>query len=353
VEKSLPARPNLEHLRQQAKVLLQAMREGDAPTARMFIEHLPDARGLETEAVRQAGFRLADAQLVIARRTGFGSWPALARHVQQLRELEGDWQFLTLEVDGQPVPSSMLGDTRLLIDGDRFRMESPEATYEGIFTIDVEASPSHIDIEFVEGPEAGHWSYGIYELDGDRLTFCIGVTGAMRPLAFVSSPGSGHALERLRRTSPARPANVTGGTPGPSAQAAPALDQADASSFDGPLTPLLQRLQGEWVPTQLVQDGKPMPAQWLAFGSRTMTGNEVKVIFGGQVMVHAKVRLGETVTPIAIDYLNLKTQAISRGIMEWVGDEVRFMIAKPGATRPSSFDPHADGTLSQWRLRTT
>ena len=43
----------------------------------------------------------------------------------------------------------------MMIDGDRFRMESPEATYEGIFTIDVEADPAQIDIEFVEGPEAG------------------------------------------------------------------------------------------------------------------------------------------------------------------------------------------------------
>ena len=52
------------------------------------------------------------------------------------------------------------GDARgprgMLIDGDRFRTESPEATYEGVFNIDVEADPHDIDIEFVEGPEAGN-----------------------------------------------------------------------------------------------------------------------------------------------------------------------------------------------------
>ncbi len=64
----------------------------------------------------------------------------------------------------------------MLIDGDRFRMESPEGDYEGIFTLDVDANPAQIDIEFVEGPEAGHWSYGIYQLDGDDLLLCLGLT---------------------------------------------------------------------------------------------------------------------------------------------------------------------------------
>ena len=69
---------------------------------------------------------------------------------------EGGWQLQSLEVDGGAMPPSMLGKSRLLIDGDRCRMESPEGNYEGIFTLDVETDPAHIDIEFVEGPEAGN-----------------------------------------------------------------------------------------------------------------------------------------------------------------------------------------------------
>jgi uncharacterized protein (TIGR03067 family) len=68
--------------------------------------------------------------------------------------MEGTWGFRSLEVDGSTMPDSMLTNSRLLIDGDRFRMESPEADYEGIFVIDVEQAPHHIDIEFVEGPES-------------------------------------------------------------------------------------------------------------------------------------------------------------------------------------------------------
>src|SRR5262249_17778542 len=145
------------------------------------------------------GFRLADAQSAVARKSGFASWPALARHVEQLRALEGTWEFTSLEVEGSAMPRAMLVSSRLVIDGDLFRMESPEATYEGVFNVDGEAAPQRIDIEFVAGPEAGNWSYGIFEASGDALTICLGLTGAKRPERFVSAPGTGHALETLVR----------------------------------------------------------------------------------------------------------------------------------------------------------
>jgi uncharacterized protein (TIGR03067 family) len=354
VNKNLPARPNLDHLRGQAKSLLAQLKDGNAAAARAFIEHLPSARGLAPEAVRADKFRLADAQSVVARQNGFSSWPVLVRHIEQLRALEGEWRVARLEIDGAAVSLDVTGDSRILIDGDRFRTESAHATYEGIFTVDVEASPPHIDIEFVDGPEAGNWSYGIFKLDGDELMLCLGLVGSSRPEAFATSAGSGHALEHLRRASAARPADVTGGTPPPPAST-PIVESEDAAAFDAALTPLMQRLQGEWTAVELVNDGKPLPENWLPMGSRTMTGNEVKVVFGGQTMVHAKVRIDDTAHPIAIDYLNLAAKhkgAVSRGIMECIGDDVRFLIAPPGAPRPRAFsDKPATGTLSRWRRR--
>jgi uncharacterized protein (TIGR03067 family) len=330
VADKLPARPNLEHLRGQAKQMLASMKRRDARA------------------------RLADAQLALARRHGFASWPALTRHVEQLRALEGDWRFASLEIEGTAVPPGALAQSRILIDGDRFRSESPEATYEGVFAIDIEASPAHIDIEFVEGPEAGSWCYGLYALDGDALTLCLGLAGASRPASFATRPGSGHALERLRRASDARPAGVTGGTPPPPVQA-PLATHVDPAAFDVAMTPLLRRLEGEWLPVELIMDGKPMPAQWLAFGSRTATGNEVKVVFGGQVMVHARVRIDEGATPIAVDYLNLRggqAGIVTLGILEWIGDEVRFLMAGPGEPRPAAFDAAvSSGTLSRWKRK--
>src|SRR6188472_3789361 len=101
---SLPARPNLDHLRTQAKELLANLRAGDPAAVQIFIDYLPAARGRTPQQVRDAGFRLADAQSVIARRSGFAAWPSLARHVDQLRAFEGEWTFLSLEIDGTAMP---------------------------------------------------------------------------------------------------------------------------------------------------------------------------------------------------------------------------------------------------------
>ena len=352
--RTLTTRPHLDHFRGQAKTLLAELRAGDTAAARTFIEHLPKARGLSAAQAWSTEFRLADAQSVVARRSGFRSWPALVRHVEQLRRLEGEWSFETLQVDGTDMPRSLIAQSKLLLDGDRFRMESPEATYDGRFAIDTSMTPMQIDIEFVEGPDAGNWSYGVFELDDDRLTMCLGLVGAPRPTAFATLPGSGHALERLRRASALRPEGVTGGVPIPSgvteASSQPAVEPGD---FATSTSPILRRLEGTWVPVRLVTNGEEMPAEWLPFGSRTGSGSEAKVVFGGQVMLHVKMRIDESVQPAAVDYLHLRGPdkgKVSHGIMEWVGEEVRFFIAAAGQPRPTSFSaPGAGQTLSHWR----
>lgn len=199
MNKPLPHRPNLDHLRRQAKTLLAGVRAGDPESIRTLTEHLPSATGMSDKDATAAGFRLADAQFAIARSTGFGSWPKLAQHVGLLRRLEGTWAFDSLEVDGNQIPSAHTRHSRILIDGDRFRTESPEAIYEGVFNIDAETSPQHIDIEFIAGPEAGNWNYGIFRLDGDRLEICLDMTGQPRPTEFSTAPGRGHAYEVLTR----------------------------------------------------------------------------------------------------------------------------------------------------------
>ena len=89
MEKNLPARPNLDHLRRQAKALLSALGSSDREACSTILKFLPAAEGMSAAQVQQTRFRLADAQSAIARKNGFGSWPQLARHVEQLRALYG------------------------------------------------------------------------------------------------------------------------------------------------------------------------------------------------------------------------------------------------------------------------
>lgn len=73
----LPARPDLGHLKGQAQTLQRQVRAGE-PDALATVRAWHPRPSV---ADAPAGFRRTDAQLVVARRYGFASWPALRRHV--------------------------------------------------------------------------------------------------------------------------------------------------------------------------------------------------------------------------------------------------------------------------------
>ena len=80
---ALPARPSLEYHRKQAKALLKSVRDGDRTALERFIRHHPlAANPSRAETVE---WKLADAQLVVARQHGFASWPRFRAHIEALQ----------------------------------------------------------------------------------------------------------------------------------------------------------------------------------------------------------------------------------------------------------------------------
>ena len=79
----LPHNPNLEHLKYQAKDLLQSRGSGDAAAAQRIREFHPRFARAADEEIFSVPFRLNDAQLTIAREAGFPSWARLKRHVEK------------------------------------------------------------------------------------------------------------------------------------------------------------------------------------------------------------------------------------------------------------------------------
>jgi hypothetical protein len=77
----LPARPNLEQLKKQAKSLLHAAQAHDGDALGRFAA-LPAFSGKSTDEIEAADLALHDAQSVIAREYGFPSWPALRGEVE-------------------------------------------------------------------------------------------------------------------------------------------------------------------------------------------------------------------------------------------------------------------------------
>lgn len=72
---SLPAHPDLGHLRRQARALQRAAVAGDPQAAERIARNHPDP---PTDLTT---FRLSAAQLVVAREYGFPSWPRLRHHL--------------------------------------------------------------------------------------------------------------------------------------------------------------------------------------------------------------------------------------------------------------------------------
>jgi hypothetical protein len=79
---ALPANPNLDHLKKQAKDLLRQYRNGDAPAVARLSSNLPALSNRSPDEVRDAQLALHDAQSCIAREYGFVSWPELVAFVE-------------------------------------------------------------------------------------------------------------------------------------------------------------------------------------------------------------------------------------------------------------------------------
>ncbi|HWD38254.1 MAG TPA: hypothetical protein VG944_05345 [Fimbriimonas sp.] len=73
MNKHLPERPDLEHLKDEAKALLQSLRNGDS-------DALARAGGTQSD------YRLADAQRILAREYGHASWAKLKQHVEGAKD---------------------------------------------------------------------------------------------------------------------------------------------------------------------------------------------------------------------------------------------------------------------------
>ncbi|WDZ95934.1 hypothetical protein Herbaro_21060 [Herbaspirillum sp. WKF16] len=75
--KRIPPRPDIGHLKKQAKALLADYRQGAAVALQRFRESLPAARGQDDAGLLARSLRLHDAQSCLAREYGFPSWADL------------------------------------------------------------------------------------------------------------------------------------------------------------------------------------------------------------------------------------------------------------------------------------
>ena len=80
---SLPARPNIEYLKNQAKYLLKAYRAGHPSALERFRLTTRHYSRLPDDDLVRPSLSLGDAQHVLAAEYGFHSWLHMRNHVQR------------------------------------------------------------------------------------------------------------------------------------------------------------------------------------------------------------------------------------------------------------------------------
>lgn len=122
-----------------------------------------------------------------------------AKTREEIARLQGTWNIVSLELEGNKFPAEFLKGSKIEIKGNSFVSTAGGAIYKGTLKVDVSKTPRTLDLMFTEGPEKGNTSLAIYEVNGDDCKICLTVTGKERPTQFATKPSSGHAFETLKR----------------------------------------------------------------------------------------------------------------------------------------------------------
>src|SRR3954467_8056096 len=84
MSRELPARPHLDHLKAQAKDLLDAHQRGEPAAFERIRASVPAFARMSDDELARATFALHDAQSASAREYGFASWAELRDKVPAL-----------------------------------------------------------------------------------------------------------------------------------------------------------------------------------------------------------------------------------------------------------------------------
>ena len=93
----------------------------------------------------------------------------------EVTELEGTWEAVSEEVNGEKIAD--FGGYLLRFESNRMYWQpSGDVRSEGAFSVDSSAMPAEIDIDYPP-----HFALGIYNIDDNVLTICIGFPETFEP----------------------------------------------------------------------------------------------------------------------------------------------------------------------------
>ena len=159
----------------------------------------------------------------------------------ELAKFQGTWQLISAETNGKKLPEDQAKQIRVNIDGDHHTVTFGDKVMarQVKFVFDPTARPKITEDTLEEGPNKGKKIRGIYVLDGDILTSCVGAIDGPRPTEFSAKPDSGQSLRRFQRVRPTAGLNAE-------------LEAANAKEY--------RAFEGTWRIVSIAADGKQIPA---------------------------------------------------------------------------------------------
>ena len=110
---------------------------------------------------------------------------------QELEALQGTWNGVSAQENGQAVPEANAKAMQFIIKGDSYTFKLNGQEYEqGALKVDPTKKPKTIDIKITKGEDKGKEQLGFYELDKDTLKLCVPAPGKPRPQEFGAKAGS-------------------------------------------------------------------------------------------------------------------------------------------------------------------
>jgi catechol 2,3-dioxygenase-like lactoylglutathione lyase family enzyme len=188
---------NIEHLRKQAKLYLRWHRERYYPVAAQIRSHVARFANLTDKEILNAVFKLSDAQELIARKSGFTSWPALIKGAQRVTEPSASSVATSVILASEP--QFFVADIEVAcafyVDKLGFKVV---LTYgEPPFYAQVTRDGGRLNLRRVCGPV---FDSGFRSREGDALSATLTLDDA-KPL-FLEFQDAGVAFHQTLRTEP-------------------------------------------------------------------------------------------------------------------------------------------------------
>ena len=118
------------------------------------------------------------------------------------KDLQGTWQVVSLEANGENKPADEIQGWKFVFEGDQAWLIKPEETGPKFkFSLDAAKAPKSIDLTLQEGDDKGKTVLGIYGLNDGQLRLCINVFGdpSYRPAEFKTQDKDGAGFAVLER----------------------------------------------------------------------------------------------------------------------------------------------------------